>query len=121
MGFINRLGPLSLTFDLSGSTTASAASPVGRDGWVRFMKITMPAASANVSATLTFTHPDAKFLQVGATNALSHGSTVQVTGAQFPLAAADAIKLTWNAIPGSAAGVSATPSTATVELYLDTR
>ncbi len=116
---VDKLSKISLTFATSSTTASSAAIPAGHSGWIKTTLVTMPSMSAaSISGTLHLFNSDGDRIQISSSNVFSAAATTTVSGMEWPIEGNDTIQLRLSGIPGSAAGVSATPSTANVTLYL---
>jgi hypothetical protein len=111
---------MSATFDNSGDTTAVATMGSGRFGWLKTLVVAMPSMSANVSGTATINDEDGYLLYTSTNNIMSAAQTWALTGMEIPMVAGSTVTITLGGIPGSAAGASATPLTATVKASLVT-
>mgnify|MGYP001560908001 CR=1 FL=1 len=117
---LEKLDKLYLTFATSGTTTASAFIPAGHSGWIKTCRFEMPATSAaSISATLyLYDGYYGDVTQITSTNVLTAQAASAISGMEWPVEGKDIVQLTLNAIPGSAAGISATPLTAELTFYL---
>ena len=110
---------LALTWALSGTTVASASVPAMSHGWVQYMAYVMPSTSADVSGTISVQDTTTgKTYYTGTTNTLKNAASGGLTAQNIPMLGGESsLIVTFNAIPGSAAGISATPLSGSVDLY----
>jgi len=103
---------------LSGTTTASAEIAPGTDGWGALIYFATPGFCANVSGDFTVKNPTGGILYSSNADIMSSGRTGTITSLAVPILGGGVVSLTLNAIPGSATGTSATPSTASFDIYM---
>jgi len=109
---------IEFTIATSSTVSISATATAKDEGWMKMLYWTMPAMSANVSGDMILYDNLGHQLWAGASDTMSSASTSAMTGVELPVESGYIFKITLNAVPGSAAGVSATPATGYLDLFL---
>ena len=108
---------VNVVIPLSGTTVVSADIPAGTDQWASLIYYETPGFSANVSGDFTVRNPAGGVLYTSSTDIMSSTRKTTIPSVEIPILGGGYVVFTLNAVPGSAAGVSATPSTATMDFY----
>lgn len=111
----------SLTWATSSTLVASGNVPASSHGMLRYMAYVMPSTSANVSGTVSLKDSTTgKTYYSGTSNALNNAVTGGLTAMDVPvLGGESSVVVTFNAVPGCAAGASAVPLSGSIDLYFE--